>query len=243
MQILDHSTSKRTYKKGYPSPQLSRCTVTSHPIERSLLRIPVAHSRQLIRKEGHEVHLVSRHALRKHQFDSDPGWLGPKFMEGFQREKDLTRRRSMITEARHKGSVPPDIQQALSRAITKGQLSWHEGEVEELSASGEGVEMRLTTGDVLEPQRVLLATGFSSPRPGGSLVDQLVSSESFPCANCGYPIVDSSLRWHPRVYVAGPLAELELGPSSRNIAGARRAGSRLVKALRTSTFPEAHAAS
>lgn len=25
-----------------------------------------------------EVHLISRHALRRHQFDSDPGWLGPK---------------------------------------------------------------------------------------------------------------------------------------------------------------------
>ena len=28
-------------------------------------------------KEGHEVHLMSRHELRQHQFDSDPGWLGP----------------------------------------------------------------------------------------------------------------------------------------------------------------------
>ena len=39
-------------------------------------------------EKGHRVHIVSRHALRRHQFDSDPGWLGPKFMERFRRESD-----------------------------------------------------------------------------------------------------------------------------------------------------------
>jgi hypothetical protein len=46
-------------------------------------------------------------------------------------------------------------------------------------------------------------------------------------------IVDPNLRWHPRVFVSGPLAELELGPVSRNIAGARRAGDRIVNAIRS----------
>ena len=79
--------------------------------------------------------------------------------------------------------------------------------------------------------RVLLATGFESARPGGPMIDHLVRSESLPCAGCGYPIVDACLRWHPRIFVTGPLAELELGPVSRNIAGARRAGDRIVEAL------------
>ena len=60
-------------------------------------------------------------------------------------------------------------------------------------------------------------------------MDQLVESAELPCASCGYPIVDRGLRWHPRIYVSGPLAELELGPAARNIAGARRAGDRLVE--------------
>ena len=64
------------------------------------------------------------------------------------------------------------------------------------------------------------------------MVDALIASASLPCARCGYPIVDSALRWHPRIHVSGPLAELELGPASRNIAGARLAGGRLVKAAR-----------
>ena len=80
---------------------------------------------------------------------------------------------------------------------------------------------------------VHIATGFQNKRPGGGLVDSLIESAALPCADCGYPVVDKALRWHPRVHVSGALAELELGPASRNIAGARRAGDRLVAAIRS----------
>jgi len=182
-------------------------------------------------KEGHHVHLVSYHDLRQHQFDSDPGWHGPKFMAGFRRERDVNRRRSLIIKARHKGSVPPNIMHALRRAIAREQIFWHKADITTLDLRYAALAMGLSTGTILNAQRVLLATGFASRRPGGSLVDQLVTTASLPCARCGYPIVDTSLRWHPRVYVSGPLAELELGPTSRNIVGARHAADRLVKTL------------
>ena len=193
--------------------------------------------------EGHDVHLISRHALREHQFDSDPGWLGPRFMKGFMNESDVSKRRELIRIARHKGSVPPDVQEALESAICRNELKWHEGEVEKLDLdSSDGIQLLLASGPLLKVQRVLLATGFAAHRPGGSLVDDLVEEASLPCASCGYPIVDQSLRWHPRVFVSGPLAELELGPSSRNISGARRAGDRLVEAaLAEESLPEARA--
>ncbi len=181
-------------------------------------------------KEGHGVHLVSRHGLRQHQFDSDPGWLGPKFMTIFDREQNPDRRRALITQGRNRGSVPPRVYRGLRRAINKGQLDWHESAVDSIDLVGEGVAMKLGSDVVLEADRVFLATGFASHRPGGALIDRLVDSESLECAECGYPIVDESLRWHPRVYVSGPLAELELGPTARNIAGARRAGERVLQA-------------
>ena len=81
-------------------------------------------------------------------------------------------------------------------------------------------------------QLILLATGFMPKRPGGKMVDQLITESQLPCAECGYPIVDTDLCWHPRLYVSGPLAELEIGPSSRNISGARRAAKRIVKVAR-----------
>lgn len=184
--------------------------------------------------EGHRVHLVSRHPLREHQFDSDPGWIGPKLMTGFSRVRDYDRRRAMIAEARHRGSVPPDVRRVLARAIEHGHLSWHEGQVEALDPGRDGIALRLAADpSALEVERVVLATGFSSRRPGGAMIDRLVASASLPCARCGYPIVDSALRWHPRIHVSGPLAELELGPVARNIVGARRTGDRLVAALRS----------
>jgi glycine/D-amino acid oxidase-like deaminating enzyme len=209
--------------------------------------------------EGHAVHLVSRHALRQHQFDSNPGWLGPRFMAGFTRERDLDRRRKMISDARYRGSVPPDIHRALRRAIAAQQITWHEATIDDLVVANNSparpacepnsrLTLRLTNDGRLEDRhapsdldRVLLATGFTPHRPGGAMIDQLIDSAALPCARCGYPKVDAALRWHARVYVSGPLAELELGPVARNIAGARRAGDRLIHALR-SELPSAKSA-
>jgi len=186
-----------------------------------------------LQTEGHEVHLVSRHPLRQHQFDSDTGWLGTKYTTNFIKEHDPEQRRAVITEARHKGSVPPEVRRSLRRAIARDRLQWHEGEVNGIDLSEECVSVRIDPDTVVTADRVLLATGFKSQRPGGLMLDELIESASLPCAGCGYPIVDPNLRWHPRVYVSGPLAELELGPVSRNIAGARRAGDRIVDAVRS----------
>ena len=183
--------------------------------------------------EGHNVHLISRHALRQHRFDSDPGWLGPKLMTHFEQERDLCRRRAMIVEARHRGSVPPDVRHALGRAIDAQSITWHQAGVDEVVQGHDARYLRLSSGDEVEVDRILLATGFSARRPGGVMLDDLIETESLRCAECGYPVVDSALRWHPRIYVSGPLAELELGPAARNIAGARRAGDRIVLAARS----------
>lgn len=182
-------------------------------------------------KDGHQVHLVTRHAEKEHQFDSDPGWLGPKLMNGFVKEMNPDRRRAIITSARHRGSLPPDVRRQLQRALMGEILQRHTDEVKSLDVEKDGLKIGFAAEKVLRVDRLLLATGFESHRPGGKMVDELVASCSLPCASCGYPIVDSSLRWHPRIYVAGPLAELEIGPVSRNIAGARRAADRLIDGL------------
>ena len=182
--------------------------------------------------EGHQVHIASRHDLREHQFDSDPGWLGPKYTTRFHQEPDPDRRRAVISQARHRGSVPPDMARSIRRAISDERLCWHEGEVCSFESDHGDLKVEIGTASTLRVDRILLATGFTTRRPGGSMVDDLVASASLPVARCGYPVVDQCLRWHPRVYVSGPLAELELGPVSRNLAGARRAGERMVAAIR-----------
>ncbi len=98
--------------------------------------------------------------------------------------------------------------------------------------AGDRLRLDLAGGDALRVDCVLLATGFMNGRPGGRLGDALIESAELPGASCGFPEVDPFLRWHPRVFVSGALAELEIGPAARNIAGARRAGDRLIRGIR-----------
>ena len=174
------------------------------------------------------VHIVSRHEPREHQFDSDPGWLGPKLMRGFKLKRDPEMRRAIISDARHRGSMPANVMDALHGAISAGKIQWHLSEVCELQHGSVELGVRLSSGIRLSADRILLATGFETKRPGGALIDTLIEDAALPCAACGYPLVDEYLRWHPRVFTTGPLAELELGPTARNIAGARRAAERII---------------
>ena len=77
---------------------------------------------------------------------------------------------------------------------------------------------------------MILATGFGTRVPGGDLVAGVAHRAGLELGPCGYPVPDRRLRWHDRIFVAGALAELELGPSARNIAGGRLAAERIVAA-------------
>lgn len=175
---------------------------------------------------GRQVTLFARHGFRKHDFDSDSGWVGPKKMRSFGRVLDLAERRALIQGARHAGSVPPHLYRTIKRAVTEGTVQHFVTDAHPI-ATDDALAVRMDDVTV-EFDGIVLATGFEAHRPGGALVDQLVQTHSLPCADCGYPVVDTHLRWHPRVFVTGPLAELELGPVSRNIAGARRAAERIM---------------
>lgn len=175
---------------------------------------------------------LPRHSLRVQQFDSEPGWLGPRFLAGFHRERDLARRRSIIRQARYRGSVPPDVAVAVRKAMARGELAMRTGQVQDASVAEDGAVFQYAAigGGGAEPvraDRVVLATGFEPGRPGAGWLDEAVEGLGLPCAACGFPRVDRSLRWAPGIYVTGPLAELEIGPASRNIAGARMAAQRL----------------
>jgi len=181
---------------------------------------------------GTEVTVVARHAPRIHRFDSDPEWLGPKAMSGFSRARDPRERRRLIASARHRGSMPPEIASDLRRELRCGRAKWLEAEPVFADATPAGVRLRLDCAPhALEVDRVVLATGFEVHRPGGGLLgEETIDRLGLPCAECGYPLVSPRLEWASGLFVSGPLAELELGPTARNIAGARAAGERLLAA-------------
>jgi hypothetical protein len=149
-------------------------------------------------------------------------------MRAFEAETSMERRRQMIREARHRGSMPKDVYQDLRRAVRHGELYLQEANVKGAMPQADGrLLLSLTSGDTLETDNLLLATGFEQQRPGGRWLDDVIATYELPVAPCGYPVVSKALRWARGLYVMGPLAELELGPTARNIAGARKAADRL----------------
>lgn len=177
---------------------------------------------------GRTVSLVSRHAVRVHQFDSDPGWLG-KFLPTFHRLQDSRSRRHVIASARHRGSVPLELSAALQHAVKDGRIRSYQGEVTAVRPGAGYVQVDVD-GAPIVADFILHATGFLPTRPGGRMIEQLIGDHALPCGECGYPIPDRNLQWTPHLHVIGSLAELELGPAARNIAGARMAASRILAA-------------
>ncbi|GAB4426549.1 MAG: FAD/NAD(P)-binding protein [Chloroflexi bacterium OHK40] len=181
----------------------------------------------LARRVPGGVTLLLRHDLRVEPFDSGPCWLGPKCLSGFHAEPRPERRRAMIRAARNPGSVPEDVARSLRRAERWGLLRTQRGEVLATTRRADGaVSLQLDEGN-LTAAHIVLATGFDPARPGGTWLDDAIAAEGLALAPCGYPLIDRRLCWAPGLYVTGGLAELELGPPARNIAGARHAGERL----------------
>jgi hypothetical protein len=173
------------------------------------------------------VTLLMRHDIRVESFDSPPGWVGPKELRGFHDEPSVVRRRTLIAGARRPGTMPEDVARNLRRAATAGMLRIQRGNVRRASVAADGAAELELPGLRLRAATVLLATGFEQQRPGGAWLDQAIAEHELPLAPCGYPLVAPSLAWAPGLYLTGALAELELGPVARNIAGARHAGERL----------------
>ena len=199
------------------------------------------------------VHIVSRHELYEQQFDTHQEWMMdhdavkrslksggsgiPQRQKDFWRIESYSERRKIIQNERRAGTVPSSLsRQGLQAAINSGRVEWHTGDITKATTDdGQQTALHLTTTDgnkeTIVVDQVLLATGYGTKPPGAdTIISQLADSKNLPLSpHCWYPVVDSTLRWsHPRLFGTGALAELELGPSARNLAGARMAAERIL---------------
>jgi len=178
------------------------------------------------------VTLLMRHEIRVHHFDSDLCWIGADCLKSFHAEPDINQRRKMIRQARHHGSLPPDVHAELQAVAQQGLLRVCTSEIATASGNARTIQLSLANGQsTIHADRVILATGFEAARPGGTWLDNAIAEYDLPVAGCGYPVVDATLAWHPGLRVSGPLAELEIGPVSRNFIGARLAAERIARAV------------
>ncbi|MGD6817003.1 FAD/NAD(P)-binding protein [Metabacillus sp. 84] len=176
------------------------------------------------------IHQIIRHKHRIMDFDSDPAWIGEKNQAPFRKIRCYSERRRKIKEARHKGSMSRELSLKLRRLEAEKKLSVAYGNPSSIDKVNSHL-YRISFFDQepsVQAGTILFATGFENKIPGADLLAPLIKNENLPCAECGFPIVTEKLEWAPSLYVMGALAELEIGPISRNIAGARQAAERII---------------
>jgi len=165
--------------------------------------------------------VLSRHALRYADFDSDPCYLGPRCLQPFDRLQDMTERASAIRRARNRASIPPDIAEQFRKVCAEKRCAHAIGEVRRaaLDSSGRYI-LTLADGTNERYDRVLLATGFRAHPQENALIHDLTTRYQLPCDEEGVPITDAQLQWHPRVLLSGGYGALTAGPAAGNIIGA-----------------------
>jgi len=181
---------------------------------------------------GAQVTLLVRRALRVRQFDTDPGWLGPKRLRAFWAQPDWQARRAVIAQARGGGSVPPGVMAQLERAQQHRQLAIAAPcEVSEARWQGQRWQLHCSDGRQRIADRIWLATGESFDAAQLPLLQGVRAAHPAPLVG-GLPVLDEQLRWPGgQLHVMGGLAALQLGPVARNLSGARMASERIAAAL------------
>jgi glycine/D-amino acid oxidase-like deaminating enzyme len=189
----------------------------------------------LVEKGIEDILLISRRAVQVSDFDFDPGWLGPKNLDDFSRQS-LDEKRRRIAAARLKGSIPQEMKSLIDGATAREQIACIVDDITDASYQSGALLLRGRHGQYA-CQQVILATGFREAPPGDGLITQAIREFHLETAPCGFPVIGPSLRWHTRIFVSGPLSELQIGPSARNIAGARHSGRRITAAFNTESIP------
>lgn len=183
--------------------------------------------------KGARVILLARRPLVERQFDTDPGWLGPKYLKGFEALSDWQARWQAVQTARGGGSVTPEVWTQLQRQVRLGQLDIRAPiAIEQAHWQSTHWQIELATGESLTAAWLWLATGTHTGLSHEPLLQPLVADVAGAVV-ADLPILDDkSLQWPGKpLYVMGRLASLHLGPTAGNLAGARRAAQRIVPAL------------
>ena len=105
--------------------------------------------------------MIARRPLQIRDFDTEPGWLGPKYLTKYLAESDERLRIQAAREARGGGSIPGWMRDHLEEPTGEGRIEILES-TEVVSAqvtSPRGCMLELNNGETVHSDRVWLATG------------------------------------------------------------------------------------
>lgn len=187
---------------------------------------------------GAHVVMMARRTFQEKLFDADPGWLGPKYLKGFQVEPDMQARWQMVQQARNGGSLTPAMMTRLRRLERQGQVTFYEhcqvagaqwqGNAWTVHCNNHSAHTCIARQTV---DRIWLATGSTLDIKVHPLLEEI--SQKYPTtAVNGLPLLDEHLRWPGcELFLMGPWAALQVGPAARNLFGGKLASKRIVPAL------------
>jgi cation diffusion facilitator CzcD-associated flavoprotein CzcO len=162
-------------------------------------------------------------------FDTDPGWLGPKEMSRFLALTDMTERLRAVIDARGGGSIPAWILDEIARDEARGLVCRRVGLVEwapDVHQPSVSVAARTVACD-----RVVLGLGTIPDVDADPALAALCRRTDTQIVG-GRPVLDHALRVPGSVvHVVGRLAQLHLGPTAGNLSGARRGAAAVVGAV------------
>lgn len=187
----------------------------------------VQNALELGRRYPSRVTLAIRHPFRVWEYDSAPEWMGGKYKQLCRRTLTFSERRNVISRARRPGSITKNLYRQVRREQNLGHLKVKQEAVQSVTSGPENwfIHGEQTTW---EARAILCATGDQYHPARSPLLAQLIESLRLPLTPCGYPaLAVHSLAWMEGLYVSGPLADFAIGPTARNISGARTAASRI----------------
>ncbi len=193
--------------------------------------LTAAHLARNAALKGAAVKMIARRPLQIRDFDTEPGWLGPKYLSEYFAESDERRRIQLARDARGGGSIPGWMRDHLKEATGTGTIEILESmEVTSAQiASTHGCTLELISGETIYSDRVWLATGTQSNLQSMRCLHSVL--EDIPVVD-GFPLVDQSLRLGPHpVFIMGRSATYALGPAAGNLWGARHAANRIATAI------------
>lgn len=181
---------------------------------------------------GAFVQISMRRQLQEKIFDADAGWLGPKYLKGFFAESSFEKRFEMIQQARNGGSMTPAIVTQLRRQAHNGKLRIQENtQVVEAKWTDNQWLVKFTDGTQEKFHRIWLSTGTRFDVNSEPLLKEVLQAYPIPAIN-GLPVLDDNLRWRGcSLFVMGGLAALQIGPTARNLSGARMASDKMLKTI------------
>jgi hypothetical protein len=181
---------------------------------------------------GAKVHLLIRRQLAQKLFDAEPGWLGPKYLKDFFAQSDWQQRFTMIQQARNGGSMTPAIATQLRRQARSGNIKIDENcQVIKAQWLGENWLVECSDGSQHECDYIWLSTGTKFDVTTEPLLKDILAAYPTPIIQ-GLPVLDSCLRWPGcELFIMGGLAALQVGPTARNLSGARMACEKIVPAI------------